>query len=58
MNASMKATAAAAVVLIASTGATLADDEIQVYNAQIAAVDVICQHCEEEQADDKPVAAA
>jgi hypothetical protein len=38
MTAGMKVTAAAAVVLIASTGATLADDEIQVYNAQIAAV--------------------
>jgi hypothetical protein len=38
MTATTKALAAAAVVLIASAGAGFADDEIQIYNAQIAAV--------------------
>jgi hypothetical protein len=38
MTANTKALAAAAMVLIASAGAGFADDEIQIYNAQIAAV--------------------
>jgi hypothetical protein len=38
MTANTKALAAAAIVLIASAGAGFADDEIQIYNAQIAAV--------------------